>query len=166
MAELPSIVVHHPLPNNIVDDPIQICGISTTFEANLQIRALDNNGNQVVQQFFTTRGSNGIWANFSVNLPLGTIPATTLGTLEVFEISAKDGSEINKVTIPIVFGRALIDPYIGFAQYTVVSGDTLSKIAQQFYNDSTLFSRIFDANRDQLSNPNQIVPGQVLRIPQ
>jgi uncharacterized protein YidB (DUF937 family) len=49
--------------------------------------------------------------------------------------------------------------------YTVVSGDTLSKIAKQFYNDGNQWPRIFDANRDILSNPDRINPGQHLRIP-
>src|SRR3712207_8643550 len=65
-------------------------------------------------------------------------PYTTLfrSTLAVFEV-AQDGSgrELNKVVVPIVFGKALIDPYHGFAQYTVESGDTLSSIAQRFYGD-------------------------------
>lgn len=49
--------------------------------------------------------------------------------------------------------------------YTVSSGDTLSKIAKQFYNDGNQWPRIFDANRDVLSNPDRILPGQHLRIP-
>ena len=49
--------------------------------------------------------------------------------------------------------------------YTVVSGDTLSKIAKHYYGDATLWPRIFEANRDVLSDPNRIFPGQVLRIP-
>jgi uncharacterized protein YidB (DUF937 family) len=49
--------------------------------------------------------------------------------------------------------------------YTVASGDTLSKIAKQFYNDGNQWPRIFDANRDILSNPDRISPGQHLRIP-
>jgi uncharacterized protein YidB (DUF937 family) len=49
--------------------------------------------------------------------------------------------------------------------YTVVSGDTLSKIAKQFYNDGNQWPRIFDANRGILSNPDRINPGQHLRIP-
>jgi len=49
--------------------------------------------------------------------------------------------------------------------YTVSSGDTLSKIAKQFYNDGNQWPRIFDANRDILSNPDRIFPGQHLRIP-
>jgi len=49
--------------------------------------------------------------------------------------------------------------------YTVVSGDTLSRIAKQFYNDANQWQRIFDANRDILNNPDRISPGQHLRIP-
>ncbi|WP_020563702.1 YidB family protein [Methylosarcina fibrata] len=49
--------------------------------------------------------------------------------------------------------------------YTVVSGDTLSGIAKQFYHDANQWQRIFDANRDVLSNPDRISPGQHLRIP-
>lgn len=49
--------------------------------------------------------------------------------------------------------------------YTVVSGDTLSRIAKQFYNDANQWQCIFDANRDILNNPDRISPGQHLRIP-
>jgi len=49
--------------------------------------------------------------------------------------------------------------------YTVVSGDTLSKIAARFYGDAKKFNLIFDANRPMLSHPDKIYPGQNLRIP-
>ncbi len=49
--------------------------------------------------------------------------------------------------------------------YTVVSGDTLSKVAKQFYGDANKYMRIFDANKDQLKDPNMIRVGQVLKIP-
>ena len=49
--------------------------------------------------------------------------------------------------------------------YTVASGDNLSKIAKHFYGNANDWHLIFDANRDQLSNPNLIKPGQVLKIP-
>jgi uncharacterized protein YidB (DUF937 family) len=50
-------------------------------------------------------------------------------------------------------------------RYTVETGDNLSKIAKRFYGDANQWRRIFDANRDQLSNPDLIHPGQVLNIP-
>jgi nucleoid-associated protein YgaU len=50
--------------------------------------------------------------------------------------------------------------------YTVQSGDNLSKIAKQFYGDANRYSAIFEANQPMLKDPDEIYPGQVLRIPQ
>lgn len=50
----------------------------------------------------------------------------------------------------------------GYEEYTVVSGDSLSKIASHW---GTNWKQIWDANRDQLKDPNKIYPGQVLKIP-
>ena len=49
--------------------------------------------------------------------------------------------------------------------HTVVSGDTLSKIAKKFYGNPNKYPAIFEANKPMLSDPNKIYPGQVLRIP-
>jgi nucleoid-associated protein YgaU len=49
--------------------------------------------------------------------------------------------------------------------YTVVKGDTLSKIAKQYYGDAMRYPVIFDANKPMLTDPDKIYPGQVLRIP-
>ncbi len=49
--------------------------------------------------------------------------------------------------------------------YTVVKGDTLSKIAKQYYSDAMKYPVIFEANKPMLKNPDLIYPGQVLRIP-
>lgn len=50
-------------------------------------------------------------------------------------------------------------------QYTVKAGDTLSKLAEQFYNSMSKWEKIYEANRDQLKNPNYIFIGQKLIIP-
>jgi nucleoid-associated protein YgaU len=49
--------------------------------------------------------------------------------------------------------------------YTVQRGDTLSHIAKQFYGKAGEWNAIFQANRDQLDDPDLIKPGQVLKIP-
>ena len=49
--------------------------------------------------------------------------------------------------------------------YTVKSGDTLSKIAKDRLGDANAYMKIFNANKDQLSDPDKIQPGQVLKIP-
>jgi len=50
--------------------------------------------------------------------------------------------------------------------YTVKPGDTLSKIARELLGNANAYHEIFNANRDQLSDPDKIQPGQVLKIPQ
>jgi nucleoid-associated protein YgaU len=49
--------------------------------------------------------------------------------------------------------------------YTVVAGDSLSKISKKVYADASKYPAIFEANRDQLSDPDKIKVGQTLRIP-
>jgi nucleoid-associated protein YgaU len=51
-------------------------------------------------------------------------------------------------------------------KYTVQPGDNLSKISQQFYGSANQYNKIFEANRDQLKNPDQIRAGQELVIPE
>jgi nucleoid-associated protein YgaU len=147
-----------------VDDPIDLCGVGTAFEAVAAVRVRDGNGTSLTLQNITV-GGTGTWANFHASINVPGVPTTPNGRVEVLIEDARDGSEIVLVTVPVVFGRALIDPYHGFAQHTVVAGDTLSRIAREFYGDPALFRRIFQANRDQLSDPNVIRVGQTLRVP-
>jgi nucleoid-associated protein YgaU len=49
--------------------------------------------------------------------------------------------------------------------YTVVRGDSLSKIAKEFYGNANAYMGIFEANKPMLSHPDKIYPGQMLRIP-
>jgi len=49
--------------------------------------------------------------------------------------------------------------------YTVRAGDSLSKISKEMYGNANDYMKIFEANRDVLTDPNQIKPGQTLRIP-
>jgi nucleoid-associated protein YgaU len=164
MPSFPVMTVRQPQPFDLVDDPVEVCGVGTAFEATFAARVRDANGTEIVQVPFSA-GGTGIWGNYHVTLDTG-VPTTPQGTLEVYGFSAQDGSEVDKVIVPITFGRALVDPYHGFAQHTVVAGDNLTAIAQQWYGDGSLWPRIHEANRDQISNPDLIFPGQVLRIPQ
>ena len=49
--------------------------------------------------------------------------------------------------------------------YTVKAGDTLSAIAKEHLGSANAYMKIFEANRDQLTDPDKIKPGQVLKIP-
>lgn len=50
--------------------------------------------------------------------------------------------------------------------YTVKSGDSLSRISQEFYGNANQYMKIFEANRDKLNDPNKISPGMELKIPE
>ena len=50
--------------------------------------------------------------------------------------------------------------------YEVASGDNLSKIAKKFYGDANKYTKIFEANKDQLADPDKIKVGQKLKIPE
>lgn len=57
------------------------------------------------------------------------------------------------------------DQFDATQYHEVIKGDTLSKIAEHYYGDASLYPNIFEANRDILDNPNLIKIGQKLRIP-
>lgn len=166
MAGFPPITVRHPRPYDIVDEAIEVCGVGTGFEGVITGRVRDGDGSELMQVSINA-GGTGIWGNFHAEIMLLGIPNSPNGTLEIFEFSQSgDGTELNKIVVPIVFGRKLVYPYHGFAQYTVVSGDTLSAIANTWYGDPNQWTILFEANRDQIFNPDLIFPGQVLRVPQ
>ncbi len=67
----------------------------------------------------------------------------------------------------VTSGESTSDPATstGGGTYTVKSGDSLSKIAKAQYGDGSQWKRIYEANRDKISNPDLIHPGQELTIP-
>ncbi|HAX15758.1 MAG TPA: peptidoglycan-binding protein LysM [Leeuwenhoekiella sp.] len=87
---------------------------------------------------------------------------------------AKDQATKEKVVLVVgnVDGIAQVDDQMSVehkepeAQFhTVVSGDTLSKIAKKFYGNAMKYPVIFEANKPMLKDPDKIYPGQMLRIP-
>jgi nucleoid-associated protein YgaU len=63
-------------------------------------------------------------------------------------------------------GGVMPPPMTTAKTYTVKAGDTLSKIAKEYLGNANAYMDIFNANTDQLSDPDKIKPGQVLKIPQ
>jgi nucleoid-associated protein YgaU len=72
----------------------------------------------------------------------------------------------NEVTADIRVSDAGMAAWQAGTTYTVKSGDTLGKIAKEHLGDANAYMEIFNANRDQLQDPDKIKPGQVLKIPQ
>ena len=85
-----------------------------------------------------------------------------------------DQAEREKVVLALgnVIGIARVDDRLETKKkepesqmYTVVAGDSLSKIAKKFYGNAGKYPVIFEANKPMLKDPDKIYPGQVLRIP-
>jgi nucleoid-associated protein YgaU len=161
---LTTITVRLPLPYDIVDDPIKLSGIGTGFEGSLSAVVRDARSVIIARHHFQT-GGMGIQSNFQTEVGLPAPSSSAQGYLEVFSESPRDGSPEGLVRLPIIFGRALCDPYSGYLQHIVVPGDTLVALASYFYGDATRWRQIFNANTHLLNAPNLIFPGQVLRIP-
>lgn len=79
--------------------------------------------------------------------------------VEVYEESAQDGSEINKVIVPVIYGPGIAPDYVGYRVHVVKPGDTLSKIAQDNYGDPNKFLLTVRANPLMINDPNLIFPG-------
>ncbi len=93
--------------------------------------------------------------------------------------SVKTDAEANEIwnaikTIPdwrtdVVADIKVVGPPAGAAAaaktYTVKAGDTLSAIAKAQLGDANAYMKIFNANKDQLTDPDKIKPGQVLKLP-
>jgi nucleoid-associated protein YgaU len=67
--------------------------------------------------------------------------------------------------IQVTGGPAAAAPASAANTYTVKAGDTLSAIAKEHLGNAGAYMKIFDLNKDQLTDPNKIKPGQVLRLP-
>jgi hypothetical protein len=159
-----TIRIDQPREYDLVGDPILVAGIGTGFEAVLNYRVTE--GHDERTGHFMVGGGTGEHGQFQIQVDT-TGAAFTLDRLfvQVFEISAKDGSEIHTVTVPVINGAAIVPGYIGYREHTVVPGETLSSIARQHYGNSGSYPLIVRANPTQISDPNLIFPGQVLRIP-
>ncbi len=156
--------IDQPRAFDLVGNPILIGGVGTGFEATLSYRI--HEGHDEVTGFFMVGGGTGEHGQYQLQVDVSRA-AFTLDRVfvEVFEISAADGSEINKVIVPVILGPRIVPDYIGYREHVVRRGDTLWAIAQTHYGNGGDFPRIVRANANQIDDPDLIFPGQVLRIP-
>lgn len=102
-TENAAISVTEPEPNKKVGNPLIIRGEARVFENTVSLRVRDENGDVLAEAFTNAAAPDiGEFGEFEISL-IYKSPRGTVGTVEVFENSAKDGSEINKVSIPIRF---------------------------------------------------------------
>jgi LysM repeat protein len=103
---------------------------------------------------------------------IGDNPYVITEITQTYQLLASDGRPIKLCfnlisTIPSAATNAVeAAPAVSSSDtYTVVKGDTLWAIAKKYYGSGSQYTRIYNANKDKISNPNKIYPGQVLTIP-
>jgi hypothetical protein len=101
VTDEPNIIVTSPAPNEEIGLPVLIKGEARVFEAAFSYRIKNKDGSVLVESNGMT-GESGVFSPFEVRVTYPK-PKMNEGSIEVFEYSAKDGSEINKVTIPVRF---------------------------------------------------------------
>ncbi len=99
--------------------------------------------------------------------------ATKTAIMSAFNDLVKTENTINQIRIETASPASTTAAAPGVATgsgnprvHNVVSGDTLSAIAKKYYGNASDYMKIFNANRDVLTDPDKIKPGQKLTIPE
>ncbi|WFE98992.1 Gmad2 immunoglobulin-like domain-containing protein [Micromonospora sp. WMMD964] len=98
---LPPIVVTGPVVGERVTTPLVVTGTADVFEATVSVRVLDSAGREVATGFGTAGCGSGCRGGYRVLVGWRTTREQK-GTIEVYEVSAQDGSRINTTTVPVV----------------------------------------------------------------
>ncbi len=98
--QTPAILVESPLPFAEVTSPLRATGTANTFEATFQYELVDGEGEVLDENFVTATSGTGTRGTFDFT----TGAFDTVAALRVFELSAKDGSRINEIEIPLGTG--------------------------------------------------------------
>ena len=97
---LPAIVVDEPHVGTTTQTPLTISGTADVFEATVSVRVLDATGKTIARTFATATCGTGCRGDFSASVSYVVKEAQT-GTVEVFEVSAKDGRRTHVVAVPV-----------------------------------------------------------------
>ena len=157
----PRFRIDQPQPNDLVGDPLLLAGMGGGFEGTIDIRILGADGSVLLETFTTGTNMISAW-QASVELP---DPLPTRGVVELAEGTGLEEA-VPRVSVPVFFGPGIVEGFGSHFLRVVQAGDTLSGIAASepgFIGSGP--GPIFEANRDILSDPDLIHPGQVLRIP-
>ncbi|OKI81634.1 Gmad2 immunoglobulin-like domain-containing protein [Micromonospora sp. CB01531] len=98
---LPPIVVTGPAIGDRVTSPVTVTGTADVFEATVSVRVLDAAGREVGTAFSTATCGSGCRGDYRVRVGYR-LDRTGPGSIEVYEVSARDGSRINVVAVPVV----------------------------------------------------------------
>lgn len=160
-----SIYVQQPQPHDLVGSTILIGGVAGgAFEADFNYRVHEGH-DEVTGSFMAGDGIGG-HSQFQIAVDVSGA-AFTLDQLfvEVFHVSPADGSEMDKVTVPVFSGPRILPGYRVHLEHVVSAGETLWSIAEHYYGSGSLYHRLVAANRNTIPDPDAIQLGQLIRVP-
>ncbi|GGR96090.1 hypothetical protein GCM10010169_45780 [Micromonospora fulviviridis] len=97
---LPPVVVTAPAIGDRVASPVTVTGTADVYEATVSVRVLDATGQEIGTAFTTASCGSGCRGAYRLTVRYRR-PAAGPGTIEVYEVSARDGSRINVVRVPV-----------------------------------------------------------------
>lgn len=97
---LPAVFVDRPAWGGVLPNPARVVGLANAFEATFHVRILDGGGRSLADGPVMATCGTGCWGTFDVTIPY-TIAAAGWGTLQVYELSAADGTIINLTEYPV-----------------------------------------------------------------
>lgn len=106
ILKAPNVIVYAPADGDVVASSFTVTGIARTFEQNVRIRVRNAAGNAILDTHVTADATEpGVHGDFSlvVKVPKGKVSPGQRLTLDVFESSADDGTEVNKVSIMLTY---------------------------------------------------------------
>ncbi len=102
---LPAIVVTSPVIGQHVSSPVTVGGTADVFEATVSVRILDAAGNEIATRFTTATCGTGCRGDYSTTVPYR-LGAEQRGTVEVYEVSMKDGARVHVVDVPVTLAAS------------------------------------------------------------
>jgi len=154
-------ILQQPNIYDIVDETILIGGLVGGFESDLTVIVGDGH----YEYKFYLNASNKNIRQFQEKLILPQSVEFEIERIYIVVTENETSGSEYLTMMPLFYGPKILPGYVGYEEYIVKKGDTLSSIARNYYNDANKWSVIYHANSHIIHNPNLIKVGEVLRIP-
>lgn len=144
ILEQPNIIIYAPMNNTKVGSYFIVKGIARVFENTFSIRLKDAASGQIYfeKSFMTKSGEMGQHGEINSAISLGETASAINDKanllLEVFEYSAKDGSEINKATVSLIYSKPFIGTTGSTINTTIPNVNGIEESVNIYFNNSKL----------------------------
>jgi nucleoid-associated protein YgaU len=146
-----------------VTNAIQIAGVGGgAFEANFDYRVTEGQ-DEVTGPFMAGVGGHGQF-QLTVDVSAASFQLERV-FVEVFHTSPEDGSELDRIIVPVVLGPKIMPGYRNYLEHVVQPGETLWGISTTHCGSGNLYYRLVAANPHTIPNPNVIHAGDIVRFP-